>query len=176
MDLFSEASVPAVAMASALSVAAGAYLNAKFSISTDLSAHFNDKDFGKRLGERIGQLGESATIYKMLERVVEVEGQGGADALWFEHKTWSYTQLKDCAYSPSASTHISRLIFFFFLVVDRFAALLHEREIRAGDFIGVFTTNSPEMVVTLYALSKLGAVAAMVNTNLRGKSPASAAR
>ncbi|KAJ5525766.1 hypothetical protein N7494_012416 [Penicillium frequentans] len=147
MNLFAEASMPAVAMASALSVAAGAYLNAKFSISTDLSAYFNDKAFGKRLGERIGQLGESATIYKLLERVVEVEGQGGADALWFEHKTWSYTQLKD--------------------LVDRFAALLHEREIKAGDFIGVFTTNSPEMVVTLYALSKLGAVAAMINTNLR---------
>lgn len=30
-------------------------------------------------------------------------------------------------------------------------------------------TNSPEMVVALYALSKLGAVAAMINTNLRGK-------
>jgi acyl-CoA synthetase (AMP-forming)/AMP-acid ligase II len=53
-------------------------------------------------------------------------------------------------------------------VVDRFAALLHARDIKAGDFVGVFTINSPEMVVVLYALSKLGAVAAMINTNLRG--------
>lgn len=96
MDLFSEAVAPTVAMASALSVAAGAYLNAKLSISTDLSTLFNDRDFGKRLGERIGQLGDSTTIYKMLERVVQVEGQGATDALWFEHKTWSYSQLKDC--------------------------------------------------------------------------------
>jgi len=88
-----------VAMASALSVAVGAYLNAKLSISADLSTIFKDKAFGKRLGERIGQLGESATIYKMLERVVDVEGHGAADALWFEHKTWSYTQLKECSYS-----------------------------------------------------------------------------
>lgn len=36
--------------------------------------------------------------------------------------------------------------------------------------MGVFTTNSPEMVIILYALAKLGAVAAMINTNLRGKS------
>lgn len=35
--------------------------------------------------------------------------------------------------------------------------------------MGVFTTNSPEMVIILYALAKLGAVAAMINTNLRGK-------
>jgi acyl-CoA synthetase (AMP-forming)/AMP-acid ligase II len=50
------------------------------------------------------------------------------------------------------------------------AALLHARDIKAGDFVGVFTTNSPEMVIILYALAKLGAVAAMINTNLRGKS------
>jgi acyl-CoA synthetase (AMP-forming)/AMP-acid ligase II len=50
------------------------------------------------------------------------------------------------------------------------AALLKGRDVNAGDTVGVFTTNSPEMVVTLYALSKLGAVAAMINTNLRGMS------
>lgn len=53
-------------------------------------------------------------------------------------------------------------------VVDRFAALLHARDIKTGDVVGVFTTNSPEMVVTIYALSKLGAVSALINTSLRG--------
>jgi acyl-CoA synthetase (AMP-forming)/AMP-acid ligase II len=53
-------------------------------------------------------------------------------------------------------------------VVDRMAALLKTRGINPGDTVGVFTTNSPEMVITLYALSKLGAVSAMINTNLRG--------
>lgn len=96
MDLFSEASAPAIAMASALSVAAGAYLNAKFAIGTDLSSLSNDRAFGKRLAERIGHLGDSTTIYKLLERVVDVEGQGATDALWFEQETWSYSQLKNC--------------------------------------------------------------------------------
>jgi hypothetical protein len=101
MEFFAEAGAPAVAVASAISVAAGAYLNAKLSISTDLSTIFNDRAFGNRLGERIGQLGQSPTIYKMLQRVVEVEGQGASDAIWFEQKTWSYTQLKEraCALS-----------------------------------------------------------------------------
>jgi acyl-CoA synthetase (AMP-forming)/AMP-acid ligase II len=54
------------------------------------------------------------------------------------------------------------------VVVDRLAALLKTRGVNPGDTIGVFTTNSPEMVITLYALSKLGAVSAMINTNLRG--------
>ena len=55
-------------------------------------------------------------------------------------------------------------------VVDRMAALLKGRDINAGDTVGVFASNSPEMVVILYALSKLGAVSAMINTNLRGMS------
>lgn len=52
--------------------------------------------------------------------------------------------------------------------MDRFATVLHGRNIISGDFVGVFTTNSIEMVVTIYALSKLGCVAALINTNLRG--------
>lgn len=100
MDIFSEVSAPAVAMASALSVAAGAYLNAKLAISTDLRTISNDKAVGKRLNERIAELGSSTTIYKILERAVEVEGRGATDALWFEQKTWSYSQLKDCECCP----------------------------------------------------------------------------
>ena len=96
MDLLSEASVPAMAMATAVSVTAGAYLNAKLSIATDLTTLSNERAFGKRLSKRIAQLGESTTIYKLLEHVVDVEGPGSADALWFEQKTWSYGQLKDC--------------------------------------------------------------------------------
>jgi len=54
-------------------------------------------------------------------------------------------------------------------VADRLAALLHARDIKPGDFVAVFATNSPEMVVCIHALSKLGAVAALINTNLRGR-------
>jgi hypothetical protein len=96
MDMLSEVGVPTLAMASALSVAAGAYLNAKLAISTDLRTIANEKSFAKRLTERIATFDGSTTIYKMLERAVEVEGRGGLDALWFEQKTWSYSELKDC--------------------------------------------------------------------------------
>ncbi|KAL4777876.1 hypothetical protein BDW60DRAFT_202749 [Aspergillus nidulans var. acristatus] len=147
MDLLSEISVPVVAAASALSVAAGAYLDAKFSISADLSAMRSDRAFGKRLAEHIAQLGETPTVYGMLQRVVEVEKHGSTEAIWFEGKSWTYSELKDLA--------------------DRLAALLSERGIRTGDFVAVFTTNSPEMVAIIYALSKLGAVAALININLR---------
>ncbi|KAL4917241.1 hypothetical protein BDW62DRAFT_184037 [Aspergillus aurantiobrunneus] len=147
MEDLSEISVPAVAAASALAVAACAYLNAKFSISTDLGTIFGDRAFGKRLAHRMSLLGDTPTVYGMLRRVVEVEGHGSVEALWFEEKSWTYSELKDLA--------------------DRLASLLHEREIRTGDFVAVFTTNSPEMVAIIYALSKLGAVASLINVNLR---------
>jgi hypothetical protein len=95
MDLLSEISVPVVAAASALSVAAGAYLDAKFSISADLSAMRSDRAFGKRLAEHIAQLGETPTVYGMLQRVVEVEKHGSTEAIWFEGKSWTYSELKD---------------------------------------------------------------------------------
>lgn len=95
MDLLSDITAPSMAMASALAVSAGAYFNAKFGVSTDISTILNDRSFAKRLEQRIAQLGDSTTIYKMLERVVEVEGRGSTEALWFEHKTWTYYQLKD---------------------------------------------------------------------------------
>lgn len=95
MDLFSEMSASSMALASGLSLAVGAYLNAKLSISTDLTTMYHDRSTMKRMGQRIMELGDTATIYKILERVVEVQGHGSSDALWFEGKTWSYSQLKD---------------------------------------------------------------------------------
>ncbi|KAF9893816.1 hypothetical protein FE257_009986 [Aspergillus nanangensis] len=147
MEFISEIGAPSLALASALTAATGAYLNSKFALSTDISAILNDRATANRLAQRVAQLGDTATVYKMLERVVEVECRGSQDALWFEQKTWTYSQLKD--------------------LVDRFAALLRSRGVLPGDVVGVFTTNSPEMVVTIYALSKLGAVSALINTSLR---------
>jgi hypothetical protein len=83
-----------MALASGVSLAAGAYLNAKLAISTDLAAMRSDRLAMRRMGQRIGDLGGLTTVYKMLERVVE-RGSGATDALWFEGKTWSYSQLKD---------------------------------------------------------------------------------
>lgn len=95
MEFLSELSAPSVAVASAATAAAAAYLNAKLAISTDLAAIRNDRATAARLGQRVAQLGDTATIYKMLERVVEVDGYGSREALWFEQKTWTYTQLKE---------------------------------------------------------------------------------
>jgi acyl-CoA synthetase (AMP-forming)/AMP-acid ligase II len=48
------------------------------------------------------------------------------------------------------------------------AVFFHEKNVRVGMCVGVFMSNSPEMVIAILALSKLGAVAGLINSALRG--------
>jgi acyl-coenzyme A synthetase/AMP-(fatty) acid ligase len=52
--------------------------------------------------------------------------------------------------------------------VYRLAAFLESNGVSNRDYVACFMTNSPEFVVAVLALSKVGAVAALVNINLRG--------
>jgi hypothetical protein len=76
-------------VAASAALAAGAYLNAKWSIGIDLKNLQHDRAWGKRLGAFIGALGDTVTLYGMLERV-----NPHAEALWFEGRTWTYGEIK----------------------------------------------------------------------------------
>ena len=54
-----------------------------------------------------------------------------------------------------------------FADVDKFAAILQQKGIGEGDYVAVFMTNCPEMVIAFCALSKLGAIPALINAALR---------
>lgn len=69
------------------------------------------------------------------------------EALWFEGRTWTYDELKR--------------------EVDALAEILLDHGVKDGDYVAIMMTNTPEMVFTIYALAKLGAAPAMVNTALR---------
>jgi crotonobetaine/carnitine-CoA ligase len=51
--------------------------------------------------------------------------------------------------------------------VGRAARLLHERGVRAGDRVGVMSTNHPSTVVLLFALARIGAVMVPVNPDYK---------
>jgi long-chain acyl-CoA synthetase len=51
--------------------------------------------------------------------------------------------------------------------VDYFAGFLHSKGLKEGDKVALFLRNSPEFVITLFALSKLGAIAVPINTFLK---------
>lgn len=104
MDILAEAagsvSAPAAIGGAALALATAAYANAKFGIKADLDSLRDEAAFGKRVGQRIAELGDTCTLYGMLKRVIEVNKQGSAEALWFENKSWTYDQLRDCKLRP----------------------------------------------------------------------------
>ena len=52
---------------------------------------------------------------------------------------------------------------------SRLAAVFHHHGVSSGDVVAVFTSNSPEMVLSLVAVSKLGAIPALINTALQSK-------
>lgn len=151
--------IQALSLAGAALVIGGSYINARYGIGTDIREIRHEKNGVKRLFENYSQLGESCTIYNVFLRADPT-----SDALWFEGKTWTYGQLKQGMCSRGHN-----LIRLTKSEVDRLSYFLHEKGVQTGDFIGVFMSNSPEMVMAILALQKLGAVAALLNTNLRGK-------
>lgn len=131
--------------ASAAAAAAGLlYANHALGVSRDISQYRLDASFTKRFPEFIDSLGpQSPHLYRMLELADPT-----ADALWFEGRTWNYRAMKQ--------------------QVDELAAGLHQTlNVRNGDIVAVFMTNSPEMVFTVYALTRLGAAPALINNALR---------
>jgi len=52
--------------------------------------------------------------------------------------------------------------------VHRLAAFLESNGVSNRDYVAVFMINSPEFVIAVLALSKVGAVAGLININLRG--------
>ncbi|TVY42800.1 Fatty acid transporter protein [Lachnellula occidentalis] len=130
------------ALVGAAALAAGAYLNAKLGISPDIQQLRHERAWGERFQSRLASLGDSCSTYHMFDRV-----DPGLEFLWFEGKAWTYGEIKS--------------------YVNRLAAFLESEGVSKKDHIACFMTNSPEMIVTVLALSKLGAVAALVNTNLR---------
>ncbi|KIW73966.1 hypothetical protein PV04_02040 [Phialophora macrospora] len=113
-------------------------------LSRDLKYYRSEQDFAKRMPEFINKLGpQSPHLYRMLELA-----DPNADALYFEGRSWNYRALKT--------------------KVDEIALGLHESlGVKDGDIVAVFMTNSPEMALTVLALTRLGAAPALINNALR---------
>jgi acyl-CoA synthetase (AMP-forming)/AMP-acid ligase II len=148
--------------AAALFGATGANLDARYGVSYDLRKLSQIRTSQKRVGERIRELGGEATLYRLLELADQ-----GAEALWFEGRSLTYGEMKISKLSLRTSKSEDRD--WHLLDVDQLAEFLRRHGVQAGHVVGVFCTNSPEMAFTIYALGKLGAVAALLNSALRSK-------
>ncbi|KAM6524527.1 hypothetical protein FALCPG4_010137 [Fusarium falciforme] len=123
---------------------AGAFFaDKRYGISIDLNQLHQEKEFGKRLQDRIRTLGQDPSLHHMLELA-----DPGAEALWFEGRRSSYSE-------P-------------ILESNKLATILLQKGVVAGDAVAVFAVNSPEMVIAIAATSKLEAVPAL-NSALRAQ-------
>ncbi|KIW16033.1 hypothetical protein PV08_06084 [Exophiala spinifera] len=120
------------------------YANHSLGITKDIQQYRLDQSFSKRFPEFLGKLGpQSPHLYRMLELA-----DPNADALYFEGRTWNYRAVK--------------------AQVDELALGLHTSlGVKNGDIVAVFMANSPEMLFTVYALTRLGAAPALINNALR---------
>ncbi|MBE7181226.1 MAG: AMP-binding protein, partial [Terriglobus roseus] len=129
--------------ATAAAIVAAAGLNSYFGLSRDLQQLSFSKQYNVLMGEHLARVGPQATtLYRLLTLADPT-----ADALHFEGRTWTYAAL--------------------LREVTALARGFADMGVRNNDVVGVFMTNSPEMVFTVYALIKLGAVPALMNSNLR---------
>lgn len=121
---------------------AGAYLNAKLGIGYDLRVLRHQGGTKARLVESYQKLGNDLSLYRLLEIADQ-----DADAIWFEGKTLTYREFKE--------------------VVDALALYLLHHGIISGQVVGILSTNSPEMCILMFAISKIGGVSALLNTALK---------
>ncbi|RSL43061.1 hypothetical protein CEP54_015245 [Fusarium duplospermum] len=118
------------------------YANNRYGVSYDINQLFSEKAFRKRIDERARALGDDVSLHHMMQLA-----EPQAEALWFEGRGWTYAELV--------------------LESSRLAAVFHHHGVSSGDVVAIFTSNSPEMVLSLIAVSKLGAIPALVNTALQ---------
>jgi len=85
------------------------------------------------------------TLYDLIER--QAVSRPSAKALVLAERILTYAELRE--------------------TIDRWAAALSARGVKAGDAFGLVMRNSVEFVVTFFALAKLGAVAVPVNFLLK---------
>ena len=86
-------SAPQVLTAVASLLGAG-YIDARYGVSYDLRKLRQSRLSQKRIGERIRELGDEATLYRLLE-LADQE----AEALWFEGQSFTYGQMKQSTLS-----------------------------------------------------------------------------
>jgi hypothetical protein len=81
--------VKSLAAATAAAVAGAAYLDGKYALRRDVKHILGERGFKKRMDERMGLLGDRATMHHLMELANQ-----NATGLWFEGRSWTYAEMK----------------------------------------------------------------------------------
>lgn len=142
-----EQSVIQIAAATAGTLAAGAYLNAKHHIAHDLSLSRLVPD--RFVASRVANKNRITTYHTLQDRAL----RDSPDSIFliFEDRQYSYAD-------------------FFKMVVRAGNWLMKYLDVKEGEIVALDGGNTPEYLVLWYALEGIGAVPSFVNNNLTGKS------
>ena len=99
------------------------------------------------IGFKLPALDEAISLGVIFEE--SVRRHGNLLALEFEGRSWTYTQLNQ--------------------EVNRLAHLLKAQGVKQGEGVALFMENRAEFVISLLALVKIGAPAALINNSLGGE-------
>lgn len=132
-----------MAASTALALPLALYANHRLGITRDLQNIRAQKASLRNHAAHIARYGDNFSLYHLLELA-----NPNADALYFEGRSWNYRAMR--------------------AEIDNLALSLRELEVKHGDVVSVFMSNSPEMVFIIYACVKLGAIPSLMNSHLRG--------
>ncbi|ETN41634.1 uncharacterized protein HMPREF1541_03570 [Cyphellophora europaea CBS 101466] len=138
-----------IACAAAATGLAGMYLDAKHSIRSDIAQIRGARrmeQYMRHLSEIRGE--DDWSFYHVLHNTYESNHHTEQEALVFEGRSWTYRRLRE--------------------EIGRWAEALQSLGVRNRTVVGLFINNSPEFIFTWWALYKLGAIPAPINTSITG--------
>jgi acyl-CoA synthetase (AMP-forming)/AMP-acid ligase II len=132
-------------------IATAMYLDAKFAIRSDLVQIQSMLRMQKFIRERYDTHGEDDwSFYHILHSTYPLrETQGNSEAFLFEGRSWSYNAFR--------------------AEIGRIAEWFVKLGVRNRTVVGLFINNSPEFMFVWWALLKIGAIPAPINTGLTGE-------
>jgi acyl-CoA synthetase (AMP-forming)/AMP-acid ligase II len=141
--------IPAAAAAAAAATLSGMYLDAKYSVSSDVAQIRGARKTQKFVQHLYNIHGEDDwSFYHVLHATYDANHHTDQEALVFEGRSWTYRRLRE--------------------EIGRWAEALRVLGVRNRMVVGMFINNSPEFIFTWWALYKLGAIPAPINTSITG--------
>ena len=136
-------------VAAATAAATAMYLDAKYSIRSDLAQIRGARRLQKYIEKLYNEHGEDDwSFYHVLHSSYADNHHTDLEAFVFEDRSWTYRQFRE--------------------EIGRLAEALQRLGIKNRSVVGMFVNNSPEFLIAWWALYKLGAIAAPINTAISG--------
>ncbi|OCT44816.1 bifunctional fatty acid transporter/acyl-CoA synthetase [Cladophialophora carrionii] len=135
--------------AAAAATSIGMYLDAKYSIRSDVAQLRGAKKLQKHVEDMYKEHGEDDwSFYHVLHSTYAENHHTDKEAFVFEDRSWTYRQLRE--------------------EIGRLAEAFESLGIRNRTVVGMFVNNSPEFLMAWWALYKIGAISAPINTAITG--------